>query len=132
VIRLFPQEPVKLPAGTSKTARRNQQPGRKNQLPAKDCGVSSPTCQRCQIFYSGHVQGVGFRYTTRQIAGNYAVTGFVRNLPDGRVELVAEGTEAELTAFLTAVDERLGSHIRSTAVERRDATGEFTTFQITH
>jgi acylphosphatase len=94
--------------------------------------MSSPTCQRRQIFYSGHVQGVGFRYTTRQIAGKYAVTGFVRNLPDGRVEVVAEGTPDELTAFLTAVDERLGSHIRSTAVDRRDATGEFTTFQITH
>jgi acylphosphatase len=93
--------------------------------------VSSPL-QRRQIFYSGHVQGVGFRYTTRQIAGDYAVTGFVRNLPDGRVELVAEGTEAELTAFLAAIDERLGSYIRSTAVDRRGATGEFSSFQITH
>lgn len=93
--------------------------------------MSSPT-QRRQIFYSGHVQGVGFRYTTRQIAGRYEVTGFVRNLPDGRVELVAEGTEAELTAFLAAVDERLGSHIRSTAIDRRGATGEFSSFQITH
>jgi acylphosphatase len=109
----------------------SDRPFRRNQLPAKERGVSSPL-QRRQVFYSGHVQGVGFRYTTRQIAGNYEVTGFVRNLPDGRVELVAEGTEAELTAFLTAVDERLGSHIRSTAIDRRDATSEFSRFQITH
>jgi acylphosphatase len=94
--------------------------------------VSSTACQRRQIFYSGHVQGVGFRYTTRQIAGKYAVTGFVRNLPDGRVELVAEGTETELTAFLAAIDERLGSHIRSTAVDRLGATGQYASFQITH
>lgn len=94
--------------------------------------MSSTACQRRQIFYSGHVQGVGFRYTTRQIAGKYAVTGFVRNLPDGRAELVAEGIEAELTAFLAAIDERLGSHIRSTAVDRRGATGEYASFQITH
>lgn len=94
--------------------------------------MSSPTCQRRQIFYTGHVQGVGFRYTTCQIAGKFAVTGFVRNLPDGRVELLAEGTEPELTAFLTAIDERLGAHIRSTAVDRRGATGEYASFQITH
>ena len=89
-------------------------------------------CQRRQVFYSGHVQGVGFRYTTRQIAGKFSVTGFVQNLPDRRVELVAEGTSEELTAFLAAVDERLGSHIRSTAVDCRAATGEFSTFTVEH
>jgi acylphosphatase len=56
----------------------------------------------------------------------------VRNLPDGRVELVAEGTNEELTAFLREVAERLGNHIRSTAVDRRAATGEFVTFDIRH
>jgi acylphosphatase len=50
------------------------------------------------------VQGVGFRYSTREVACSYEVTGFVRNLPDGRVELVAEGDEAELRAFLDGVD----------------------------
>ena len=43
------------------------------------------------MYFSGHVQGVGFRYTTRSVASRFAVTGYVRNLPDGRVELVAEG-----------------------------------------
>lgn len=92
----------------------------------------SPACQRCQVFYSGHVQGVGFRYTTSRIARKFEVTGFVRNLPDGRVELVAEGDTEELTAFLREVSERLASNIRSTAVDRRPATGEFSRFEIRH
>jgi acylphosphatase len=49
--------------------------------------------------YAGHVQGVGFRYTVRHLAGGFQVSGFVRNLADGRVEVVAEGTPAELTGF---------------------------------
>jgi acylphosphatase len=66
-----------------------------------------------QVFYEGRVQGVGFRYTVRNIAKGYEVTGWVRNLPDGRVELHACGEPAELSAFLTAVGEsELNGHIR--------------------
>jgi acylphosphatase len=88
--------------------------------------------QRHTIYYAGHVQGVGFRYTAHSIARNHEVTGFVRNLPDGRVELVAEGNRQETDAFLEAIRDRLANHIRD---ERRDigpATGEFTTFEIRH
>ena len=46
--------------------------------------------------FSGHVQGVGFRYTVADVAEDFDVRGYVRNLPDGRVELVAEGDEAEI------------------------------------
>ena len=56
-----------------------------------------------QVFYSGRVQGVGFRYQTRQLAAGYELTGTVRNLPDGRVELIAEGAEDELTAFRQSI-----------------------------
>ncbi len=67
---------------------------------------------RLQIFYSGNVQGVGFRYTTKGVAAGYEVTGLVRNLPDGRVELVAEGTRNELEAFRQGIrDSGLGSGI---------------------
>jgi acylphosphatase len=59
--------------------------------------------QRVTVFYSGRVQGVGFRATVRYIARGYDVTGMVRNLPDGRVELIAEGAKAELTAFLEGI-----------------------------
>lgn len=61
--------------------------------------------QRAHVFYSGRVQGVGFRFATAQLARGFDVTGTVHNCPDGRVELVAEGPEAEVTAFLSAIEE---------------------------
>ena len=61
--------------------------------------------ERVIVQYSGRVQGVGFRATVRQIACGYDVTGMVRNLADGRVELVAEGAKAELRAFLEGIAE---------------------------
>ena len=51
--------------------------------------------KRATVFYAGRVQGVGFRYTAREIACGYDVAGYVCNLPDGRVELVVEGAETE-------------------------------------
>ncbi|MCX7887672.1 MAG: acylphosphatase [Verrucomicrobiae bacterium] len=87
--------------------------------------------RRVQVFYNGRVQGVGFRYTVRATAFGYEVTGFVRNLPDGRVELVAEGEEAELKAFLQAIrDSGLSGYIRHEQTQWSDATGEFTRFEI--
>ena len=59
--------------------------------------------ERVTVLYSGRVQGVGFRFTVRQLARGYDVTGTVRNLSDGRVELIAEGARAELTAFLEGI-----------------------------
>jgi acylphosphatase len=56
-----------------------------------------------QVFYEGHVQGVGFRYTVRHIAKGFDVTGWVRNLPDGRVELQLTGDEGEVRAFLDQI-----------------------------
>lgn len=67
-----------------------------------------------QVFYEGRVQGVGFRFTVRQIAKGFDVTGWVKNLPDGRVELQAGGEPAEVRAFLTAIREsELGALIRN-------------------
>ena len=84
-----------------------------------------------RILYSGHVQGVGFRYTVRSVATGFEVAGVVRNLPDGRVELVAEGERAELTAFREAIrNEGLESRIRQETVTWHDATGEFRGFEI--
>lgn len=66
-----------------------------------------------QVIYSGRVQGVGFRFTTRQIASGYEVNGWVKNLADGRVELQAMGEADELDAFLTEIlESNLGSLIK--------------------
>jgi acylphosphatase len=66
-----------------------------------------------QVFYEGHVQGVGFRFTVRHIAKGFDVTGWVRNLPDGRVELQIMGEEDEVRAFLRGIgDSELHSLIR--------------------
>jgi acylphosphatase len=53
-----------------------------------------------QVFYEGHVQGVGFRWSVRDVAKGFDVTGWVRNLPDGRVELQITGEQSEVRAFL--------------------------------
>ena len=66
---------------------------------------------RKHVYYTGHVQGVGFRATTADVARGFGVAGFVRNLPDGRVELVAEGEPAAVGDFLAAVAGRLGDHV---------------------
>jgi acylphosphatase len=66
-----------------------------------------------QVFYEGHVQGVGFRFTVRHIAKGFDVTGWVRNLPDGRVELRVTGEEDEVRAFVHRIaDSELHSLIR--------------------
>ena len=87
---------------------------------------------RCTVYYKGHVQGVGFRYTAHSIARGHEVTGYVRNLPDGRVELVAEGERRETDAFRREVRERLSNYIRDERCDVGPATGEFSNFEIRH
>jgi acylphosphatase len=84
-----------------------------------------------RIFYSGNVQGVGFRYTTKTVAAGFELTGTVCNLPDGRVELVAEGARAELEAFRAAIrDSGLSGLIRDEIVAWGDAQNELHGFEI--
>lgn len=86
---------------------------------------------RMLIFYSGHVQGIGFRYTVKSVAAGFEVTGTVRNLPDGRVELVAEAPREELEAFRQAIRESGLEHfIRDEHVSWTEAAGEFRGFEI--
>ena len=68
---------------------------------------------RMRYLASGRVQGVGFRATTRQIASRYAVTGFVRNLPDGTVEIVMDGSEDDIAEFRAAVQTKMASYLTS-------------------
>jgi acylphosphatase len=81
------------------------------------------------VTYSGRVQGVGFRATARQIAQGFKVTGWVKNLPSGAVELLVNGEEAEVEAFLKGIrDSRLGALIDREVQEsasRRPLKGDF-------
>jgi acylphosphatase len=84
-----------------------------------------------QVFYFGSVQGVGFRYTVKTVATGFELTGTVRNLPDGRVELVAEGAKDELEAFRKAIrDSGLEHFIQKEEVNWSDAQNEFRGFEI--
>jgi acylphosphatase len=83
------------------------------------------------VHYTGRVQGVGFRATAEHIATRYPVTGYVRNLSDGRVELWAEGDLFEVEAFLAAVRARFARHITAESADWRTATGRYTSFEIT-
>lgn len=86
---------------------------------------------RVEAWYSGRVQGVGFRYTVKRLATGFDVTGTVANLSDGRVHLIAEGEPSELEDFLNAVPEAgLGSLIRETEVQWTKPAGDLRGFEI--
>lgn len=89
--------------------------------------------KQVEVYYSGRVQGVGFRYTTRRIAQGYEVAGSVKNMDDGRVELIAEGEEEEVRQFLQAIREsELGDYIRNVTESWKTASGQFKGFTIAH
>jgi len=83
------------------------------------------------ILYSGQVQGVGFRYTARSVASGFEVVGTVRNLSDGRVELIAEGMKSELDAFRQAIiDSGLGHFVENQEIDWSEAQGGLRGFEI--
>jgi acylphosphatase len=99
---------------------------------AMDAGASgSAGRRRLHIYYSGRVQGVGFRYTVKSVSAGFEVMGTVRNLMDGRVELVAEGDPAELEAFAAAIrDAGVSALIRHEEVIWGGAEGGLRGFEI--
>lgn len=89
--------------------------------------------KRMQVFFSGTVQGVGFRFTAERLARRFPVTGFVRNLDDGRVEVTAEGEEPVLVEFLTAIRESgMKDYIRDIESRWSDAEDTFKRFSIAY
>jgi acylphosphatase len=85
----------------------------------------------CRVVYTGRVQGVGFRYRAVEIARNFRVTGWVKNLPTGQVELWAEGNEDDVKAFLAAVRSAWGTFIRGEQADWESATGRYSAFDVT-
>ena len=89
--------------------------------------------KRAEVYYSGRVQGVGFRYTVRQIAQGYEVAGSVKNLDDGRVELIAEGEEEEVRQFVQAIRQsELGDYIRNATESWKPVSKQYKGFTIAH
>jgi acylphosphatase len=82
------------------------------------------------VYYSGQVQGVGFRATAEKIARDYPVTGWVKNLSDGRVQLLVEGPEGAVTKFLAAVRTHWKRNIEKERADERKPTGEYKGFTI--
>ncbi len=82
------------------------------------------------VYFSGRVQGVGFRATAAALARDYPVTGWVKNLPDGRVQLLAEGPEQAVRTFLQDLRSRFAGYISEELVETRQPSGGHTHFRV--
>lgn len=85
---------------------------------------------RWHIFFFGRVQGVGFRYTSKQTAAKYEVSGWVRNLPNGSVEMIVEGTPAELRNYVDDVCHSTHGRVDDQQLSKSEATGEFESMTI--
>src|SRR5262249_11233233 len=93
--------------------------------PGRSVERASPMPRVCQrVVYSGRVQGVGFRATARGLAAGRPVAGYVRNLPDGGVELLAEGEADAVEAFLAGVADRLAGYIHGVTVQDEAPSGQ--------
>jgi acylphosphatase len=103
---------------------------RGREAPADSSCVQKMAIKRVHIFYSGRVQGVGFRYTAEALAQNLDITGWVSNLRDGRVELLAEGAEADIKDALRRISEEMSGYIKDVDISWEDPNGEFGDFRI--
>jgi len=87
--------------------------------------------EKCvHIYYSGIVQGVGFRYRTQSIGRLCKVFGWVRNLPDGRVEVVAVAQKSVLEEFIERLDADMAEYIRNKDLFWEDPQGNMTDFTV--
>jgi acylphosphatase len=89
-----------------------------------------PAIHHETAFFTGRVQGVGFRYAALEVAREFEVAGFVTNLPDGRVHLEAEGRPEVVEAFIAAVHERMQGYVRKVERESRVREPQFAGFSI--
>ncbi len=87
---------------------------------------------QAHIFYSGSVQGVGFRFTTQNFAMQLGLKGWVKNLRDGRVEIVVEGPKEKIEELCQNLESQFGSYVHSKEIDFFPAEGKFRTFDVTH
>ncbi|MDP2940944.1 MAG: acylphosphatase [Candidatus Omnitrophota bacterium] len=86
--------------------------------------------RQARVFYSGRVQGVGFRFTARELAQRSGINGWVRNTSDGRVELLAAGKELALKDFLSELNKTFSSYISGTEIEWQLPQAEYQDFRV--
>ncbi|MFH1614688.1 MAG: acylphosphatase [Planctomycetota bacterium] len=84
-----------------------------------------------RILFSGRVQGVGFRFTACRIARRRNLSGFVRNLHDGRVEMLAQGAPTDIENCLREITEAFGGYIKQTDIQAEPEDPEYSSFEIT-
>jgi acylphosphatase len=87
---------------------------------------------RKHLYFSGYVQGVGFRYKTLRLASSLGVLGFVRNLADGRVEVVVEAEQGTVADFLASLRHKMSTYIQHVDEEDETPCGEFSTFEVAY
>ncbi len=92
--------------------------------------MSEETKQHVRCVFFGRVQGVGFRYTTLHLARGYDVVGYVRNTPEGSVELVVEGSAGDIADFIAEIEKRMAGYVRDKQVSRSDDIVGFKEFDI--
>jgi Acylphosphatases len=92
--------------------------------------AASNEIQHETALFSGRVQGVGFRYTTLQLAREFEIAGYVQNLPDGRVRVEIEGNGLEVNNFIGAVEERMQGFVRNVERTSERRTPQFTGFTV--
>ncbi|MFH1837659.1 MAG: acylphosphatase [Candidatus Omnitrophota bacterium] len=86
--------------------------------------------KRLRLIYSGNVQGVGFRFTVERIANRLGIKGFVRNLPNGTVEISCEGTDLRLKGFMEEITEQMSGYIRDLDIREEVPMHSFLGFDI--
>lgn len=95
--------------------------------------VNAGSIKRMKVLFAGRVQGVGFRFTVCRLASAFNVTGYVKNLMDGNVEMVAEGIDTELIDLLNEIKySHLGRYITRETVSWSPATGKYSTFGVSY
>jgi acylphosphatase len=83
------------------------------------------------VIFTGRVQGVGFRFTTLNIAGRYDLTGYVKNCPDGAVEMLAQGSPQDIDDAIADISESFPGYVRETKITEVPTDPKYTEFKIT-